>query len=187
VSSDRIANARSAIEHVARRSHQAEADYEMARRALEAARYDVERERERLHRLRREMDAVYSKRGDIERERVTREEQIAQALAAGADLQQRRDERRAAMEALTADLQLATERREAALRSVSEASARLASVEGERRTLAALREQHEKTIERLDSQIQAKRLQGRNLELEASVINERLGKLARELEAIQLE
>ncbi len=187
VSSDRIANARSAIEHVAKRSHAAEAEYEMSRRALEGARFDLERERERLHRLRRDMDAVYSKRGDIERERASREEQITAAQAQAAQLQARRDERRAAMAALEADLNLATERREAALRSVSEASARLASVEGERRTLTALREQHDKSIERLDSQIQAKRLQGRNLELEASVINERLGKLAHELEAIRIE
>jgi chromosome segregation protein len=91
------------------------------------------------------------------------------------------------MEAMEADLQLATDRREAALRSVSEASARLATVEGERRTLTALREQHEKSIERLDSQIQAKRLQSRNFELEASVINERLAKLAHELETIRAE
>src|SRR4029078_9250797 len=96
-------------------------------------------------------------------------------------------ERKAAMEALEADLQLATDRREAALRSVSEASAILASAEGERRTVQALREQHEKSIERLDTQIQAKRLQARNLELEASVIDERLSKLARELEPIRAE
>lgn len=187
VSAQRISDARAAIEQVARRSHEAEGDYEMARRSLEAARFDLERERERLHRLRRDMDAVLSKRTDIERERASRESQIAQAQQAAEQLQLRRDERRAAMEALEEDLNLATQRREAALRAVSEASARLASVEGERRTLAALREQHEKSIERLDSQIQAKRLQGRNLELEASVIDERLGKLARELETIRAD
>ncbi|MEO8538435.1 MAG: chromosome segregation protein SMC [bacterium] len=187
VSGERIANARAAIEQVARRSHEAEAEYEMTRRSLEGARYDHERERERLHRLRRDMDAVASKRTDIERERASRETQIAQATLAAEQLQQRRDERRAAMAALEEDLALVTQRRESTLRAVSEASARLASVEGERRTLAALREQHEKSIERLDSQIQGKRLQGRNLELEASVINERLGKLARELETIRAE
>ena len=120
-------------------------------------------------------------------ERAGRESQILQARTAAIQLQQRRDERRAAMEALQADLQLATERREAALRSVSEASARLATVEGERRTLTALREQHEKSIDRLDSQIQAKRLQARNLELEGGIIDERLGKLALELENARAE
>lgn len=187
ISAERIANARAAIEHVAQRSHEAEAAYEMSRRALEASRFDLERERDRLHRLRRDMDAIYSKRADIERERASREAQIAQARLSAEQLQKRSDERRAAMEALEADLAAATERREAALRAVSEASARLATVEGERRTLTALREQHEKSIERLDTQIQAKRLQGRNLELEATVIDERLGKLARELEAIRQE
>ncbi len=187
VSAERIANARAAIEHVAQRSHEAEAEYEMSRRALEGARFDLERERERLHRLRRDMDAVYSKNADIHRERASRAAQITQATLVAEQLQQRRDERRAAMEALEEDLLLSTQRREAALRAVSEASARLASVEGERRTLTALREQHEKSIERLDTQIQAKRLQARNLELEGSVIDERLGKLARELETIRAE
>ncbi len=183
----RIDDARAAIEQVARRSHEAEAAYEMARRSLEAARFDVERERDRLHRLRRDMDAVLSKRTDIERERSGRETQIAQAEAAAVQLQVRRDERRAAMTAIEEDLNLATQRREAALRAVSEASARLAAVEGERRTLAALREQHEKSLERLDGQIQAKRLQGRNLELEAGVIDERLGRLTRDLEAARAD
>ena len=187
VSAERIANARAAIDQVAKRSHEAEADYEMTRRALEGARFDLERERERLHRLRRDMDAVRSKRVDIDRERDGRLAQIAQATLAATQLQARRDERRTEMESLEGQLAQATERREAALRAVSEASARLASVEGERRTLVAMREQHEKSIERLDSQIAAKRLQGRNLELEASVIDERLGKLARELETIRAE
>jgi len=187
ISEERVADARAAIEQVARRSHEAEASYEMARRSLEATRFDLERERDRLHRLRRDMDAILSKRTDIERERVGRENQIAQARQAAEQLQVRRDERRTAMEAMEEDLALSTQRREAALRAVSEASARLASVEGERRTLQALREQHEKSIERLDSQIQAKRLQARNLELEASVIDERLGKLARELETTRAD
>ena len=187
VSQDRVANARAAIEQVAQRSHETDAEFEMTRRSLESSRFDLERERERLHRLRRDMDAVYSKQADIERERASREAQIKQAQTSAVQLQQRRDERRAAMESMDADLQLATERREAALRAVSEASARLATVEGERRTLTALREQHEKSIERLDGQIQAKRLQARNFELEASVINERLAKLAHELETIRAE
>jgi chromosome segregation protein len=187
ISADRIANARAAIEHVARNSHEAEGEYEVVRRRLESARLDLERERERLHRLRRDMDAVLSKRADIEREKATREAAAAAARETARQLNERSVERKAAMEALEADLQLATDRREAALRSVSEASAILASAEGERRTVQALREQHEKSIERLDTQIQAKRLQARNLELEASVIDERLSKLARELETIRAE
>lgn len=84
-------------------------------------------------------------------------------------------------------LRLVTERRDAALKNVSEASARQAIVEGERRTLLALREQHEKAIERVTNQVAAKHLQARNLELEASVIEERLGKLAHELDAIRAD
>ncbi len=187
ISADRIANARAAIDQVARRSREAEAEYEMTRRALEGARFDLEKEKERLRRIRRDLDALRSKRADIRRERETRESQIAQAELAAAQLQQRRDERRAEMEGLDEQLAAATERREAALRAVSEASAKLASVEGERRTLVAMREQHDKAIERLDGQIAAKRLQARNLELEGSVIDERLSKLARELEAIRTE
>lgn len=187
VSAERIANARAAIDQVSTRSRDAEDEYELHRRALEGARFDLDRERERLLRLRRDMDAILSKRADIERERSSRETQIAQAQQTALQLQQRRDERRATMAALEEDLRLATDRREAALRSVTEASGRLASAEGERRSLTALREQHEKSIERLDSQIQARRLQGRNLELEASVIDERLGKLTLELEGIRAE
>ncbi len=187
VTAERVANARAAIDQVAKRSHEAEAEYEMMRRALEGARFDLERERERLHRLRRDMDAIRSKRADIEREQDGRTAQIAQASLAASQLQQRRDERRTELDALDADLQRVTERREAAIRAVSEASARLASMEGERRTLLAMREQHEKSIERLDNQIAAKKLQARNLELEASVIDERLAKLGRDLETIHAE
>ena len=187
VSAGRVANARAAIEHVAQRSHEAEAEYEMIRRALEGAAFELERERERLQRLRRDMDTVYAKRADIEREQISREAQISQARQASAQLQQRRDERQAAMTAIETELATATDRREAALRAVSEASARLAAVEGERRTLQALREQHDKSIERLDSQIAAKRLQARNFELEAGVIQERLSKLTAELETIRAE
>ncbi|MCE7927727.1 MAG: hypothetical protein DYG91_04385 [Chloroflexi bacterium CFX7] len=50
-----------------------------------------------------------------------------------------------------------------------------------------MREQHEKAIERLAGQISARRLQARNLELEAGVIDERLRKLAAELETVRLE
>ncbi len=133
------------------------------------------------------MDAVHSKRADIDRECAGRLAQITQASLAAAQLRQRRDQRRAEMESLESQLAQATERREAGLAAVSEASARLASVEGERRSLLAMREQHDKSIERLDSQIAAKKLQVRNMELEASVIDERLGKLTHELETIRTE
>ncbi len=187
VAAQRIAQARLAIEQVAKRSHEAEANYEMLRRAVEAARQDLERERERRHRIRRDADALRSKRADIHRERTARLQQAEQARRALEALQQRAAERRLELASLEEELALATARREAALAAVSEVSGRLAAAEGERRTLIAMREQHEKALERLDSQVQARKLQARNFELEAGVIDERLERLARELEAIRSE
>ena len=186
-SAHQISNARTAIDQLALRSNEAASSYEMLRRELEGARFDLERERERLLRLRRDMDAVRSRQTDVMRERVSREKQIEQSRASAEELSLRRDERRAAMTALEDELREATERRESALKSVSDASARQATVEGERRTLAAMREQHEKTIERLANQVAAKRLHGKNLDLEANAIEERLAKLGREREAVVLE
>lgn len=187
VAAERIAQARLAIEQVARRSHEAEANYELLRRALEGARYDLERERERRHRIRRDADALRSKRADIQRERAARLQQIEQARLALQALESRAAERCAELATLEEELALATARREAALAAVSEVSGKLAAAEGERRTLLAMREQHERALERLDAQIQAKKLQARNLELEAGVIDERLERLARELETIRAE
>jgi chromosome segregation protein len=187
VNEHQLHNAREAIAQISVQAREAEAEYERVRRELDGARLALERERDRLHRLRREMDSIRGRRADIEREREQKERQVAQAEQAAAQLHLRRDERRAANVALEEDLRQATAHREAALKAVSEASARVASIEGERKALLAMRDQHERAIERLTSQIAARRLQGRNLELEANVIDERLGKYARELEAIRLD
>ncbi|MBI2765577.1 MAG: chromosome segregation protein SMC [Chloroflexi bacterium] len=187
VSAHQLETARAAVTTIAARSREAEGQYETIRRNLDGARGELERERDRLHRLRRELDAVRSKRIDIGRERDAKERLIAQSKASREQSETRRDERRGQLEGLESELLEATERREAALKGVSEASARQAAVEGERRALQAMREQHEKAIERLDGQVKAKKLQARNLELEAKVIDERLGKLQRELESIQRE
>ncbi|MEO9255486.1 MAG: chromosome segregation protein SMC [Tepidiformaceae bacterium] len=187
VSADRLAHARAGIDQLALRSQEAEAQYDALRRTLDQSRFELERERDKLHRLRRDMDAMYSKQADIARERATRERQIAQSQLSIEQLGNRRDARRAEIVALEEELRECTERRESALKAVSEASARQATVEGERRTLQAMREQHEKSIDRLTNQIAAKRLQGRNLELEASVIDERLAKLAHELETTRAD
>ncbi len=186
-SAHQITNARTAIDQLAIRSNEAESAYGLFRRELEGARFDLERERERLLRLRRDMDAVRSRQTDVARERETREKQIEQSRASAEELALRRDQRRATMTGLEDELREATERRESALKSVSDVSARQATVEGERRTLVAMREQHEKTIERLANQVSTKRLQGKNLDLEADVIGERLGTLGRELETVLAE
>ena len=186
-SAHQISTARAAIDQLVLRSNETASSYELLRRELEGTRFDLERERERLLRLRRDMDAVRSRQTDVLRERASREKQIEQSRASAEELSLRRDERRAAMTGLEDELREATERRESALKSVSDASARQATVEGERRTLLAMREQHEKTIERLANQVAAKRLQAKNLDLEANVIEQRLGKLGREREAVVLE
>jgi chromosome segregation protein len=187
VSAHQLQTARTTIEQLAERSQAAESAYDGLRRQLESARVALDGERDRFHRLRRDLYAIRSKRADIAREREEKVRFTAQATLAAEQLQARRDERRLAMASLEDDLHRATERREATLRAVSEASGRQAAVEGERKTLRAMREQHEKAIERLTNQLAARRMQARNLELEASVIDERLGKLARDLEAVRLE
>jgi chromosome segregation protein len=187
VASHQLENAHAAIQALAGNSEDAEAEYDAIRRELETARFDFERERDRLHRLRRDLESVHGRSAGIERERLAAERIVGQTAEVLGQLTIRRDERRAAMAALEEDLRKATERRESALAAVGEASGRQASIEGERKAVAALREQHDKAIERLANQIAAKKLQARNLELEASVIDERLGKLALDLEAVRAE
>src|SRR5690606_36159602 len=161
--------------------------YETLRRDVERARWQLERERDRLHKLRRETDGVDSRRAAIEREVQAKQEIIAQAERAAQEAAQAAEARKAELETLQQEYADASAKRDAPLQAVSAASGRLASVEGRRKALQSMREQHEKAIERIQSQIAAKKLQARNLELEAGVIDERLGKHAKELEAIRLE
>jgi len=187
VSSQHLQNAHRAIEQLSAVAADAEADYNELRRHLEKARTELDRERDRLHRVRRELDSVHARGDGITKDQSAALKLIEQAEAAIASLEARREEDAAAITTFDADLRAATERRESALRAVAEASGRVAAVEGERRTLVAMREQHEKSIERLANQISARRLQARNLELEAGVIEERLRKHSAELEAVHLE
>ncbi len=186
-SEQQLEQARSAVEHATRAARDSEAAYDAVRRDVDTARLAIERERDRLHRHRRDMDAVRARKADIARERDAKERQITQAALASTQLQARRDERRQAITSIEQDLEAATTRREAAFQAVSEASSRMAAIEGERKTLAAMREQHEKAIERLGAQVQARRMQARNLELEANVIDERISKLQKQMETIALE
>ena len=187
VSQHQLQNGRDAIARLGALAREADNQYERLRREAERARAELERERGRLHKLTRDAGLVHSRRQQIERERSEREAAIARADAEAQELGGRKSEREVAARELDEELAQASARREAALKAVSEASARQASVEGERKALQAMREQHEKAIERLANQLAARRLQGRNLELEASVIDERLGKHAKELENIRQE
>jgi len=187
VSQQQLTRAREAIDRLSAQARQADQAYETLRRDVERARWQLERERDKLHKLRRETDGIDSRRAAIEREVQGKQEAIAQAERAAGEAAQAAEARKAELEALQQEFADASAKRDAALQAVSDASARLASVEGERKALQAMREQHEKAMERLQSQIAAKKLQVRNLELEAGVIDERLAKHQKELEAIRLE
>ncbi len=187
VSQQQLDQARNAVEHATRSARDSEAAFDAVRRDVDGARLQLERERDRLHRHRRDMDGVHGRQADIARDRDAKERLIAQATQATAQLQSRREERRGAIAELEQELEAATTRREAAFQAVSEASSRMATIEGERKTLIAMREQHEKAIERLSSQAQARKLQARNLGLEASVVDERIAKFQQQLETIALE
>ncbi|MGH2634488.1 MAG: hypothetical protein ACRDG3_13865, partial [Tepidiformaceae bacterium] len=89
ISADRLATARANIEQLAARAHEAEAAYDALRQAVERARFEHERERDKLHRLRRDIDGVRSKKADILREQDQRERQIAQAKLAIEQLETR--------------------------------------------------------------------------------------------------
>ncbi|GBD22583.1 Chromosome partition protein Smc [bacterium HR29] len=182
-----IAAARHSIERLAAEAREADARYQELRREAEAAQANLTRERERLHRVRREMQALLSKREDIARERESLLRRIDQARQAAAQALQRRQAREADLRALEEELARAAARRDAALRAVSEASSRVAAIEGERRALELMREQHEKALERLEGQLAARRLQAKNLDLEAQVVQERIAKLQREAELIRAE
>ncbi|MEX2081261.1 MAG: AAA family ATPase, partial [Dehalococcoidia bacterium] len=184
VADHQLENARAAIGQMAERSRESEAAYGQLRREGETSRVEVDRRRQALHRLRRELTMNRAKRVDVQRERLSSERLIAQASQAIAQATARSAEREAGLGGIEEQLKEATERRDATLRSVAEASGRLASVEGEGKVLGAMREQHEQALERLANQIAARKLQARNLELEAKVLDERLGKLAAELETI---
>ena len=63
---------------------------------------------------------------------------------------------------------IVTQRRDAILRSISEASARVAEFEGELRSLEAMRQASQAALARFDSQIAAKRMQTQGLDTELS-------------------
>lgn len=72
VSAGRMGTARANIDQLAARLHEAEDAYDALRQHGERARFELERERDRLHRLRRDIDGVRSKVADILRERTAR-------------------------------------------------------------------------------------------------------------------
>ncbi len=119
---------------------------------------------------RRIVEEGNERREEQERLREEAETFDAAALDMGTDAAERR-------QALT----VFDEHRAALMGRVGEASAIVARHEGERRTIAVLRERQEAAIARIENQASNKRVQARNLELEASVLSGRVESAQREL------
>jgi chromosome segregation protein len=187
VGQHQLETGRDALEQLSLAVREKDDHYDHLRKTGDTHRLELERERDRLHRLRRDMDALTARRADIGREREECERRAVRARQEIERLEGRRDERRSSLAGVEEELSRASELREAALRAMTEASGRHASVEGEQKALEALRQQHERAIERLASQIQARRLQAKNLELEAGAIDERISRLQRQLEGLRVE
>mgnify|MGYP002682255645 CR=1 FL=1 len=168
----------SAIDQPAARANEADATYEQLRRQTAQATSGLSKERDRLHRLRRDMEALRARQREAVREREQRERNAAAAAEQARQLRMRRDERRSAIPALEDELRATLARRDESLRSVSEAGSRVASIEGERKALQALREQHERSLQRLSGQINERKVRARNHEQDGAAIEERLAKLA---------
>ncbi len=77
-----------------------------------------------------------------------------------------------------------TEQREDLMQRISDAGAHAASLEGEYRTIAALREKQETTTARLQTQIAAKRMQARDLDAEIVAVAERYDAALARLEQV---
>ena len=187
VTTAQIEKARAAHEQLSRLAGESEGAYEALRRELEVARNDLDRERDRLHRLRRDMDAVL---GEQAANRTERENCLRTAAEASAELRtidEGQNTGVAELARIEQELEESSKRRDAALEAVAETSGRLAAVDGERKSLEFMRAQHEKSIERLASQLSERSLRARNLELEAGVINERIAKLTASLTAARAE
>jgi chromosome segregation protein len=151
-----LEEARSSVTRLSQAARDAEGLDQTVRRNLDAARGELERERGRLHRLRREMAGFRSRQGDLIRERERLEAQAATQKTRAAEHARLRDERRGGLAAAEERLTLATAARDAALREVSDAGVVLATLDGELKARAAVREQRGRSLLRLDHQVQSR-------------------------------
>ena len=183
---EQVESARETVDRLSRLVEESDQAHEASRTALDDALRARERERDRLHRIRREMTVVLARRRELAGSFV--DEQAAQeARALLARLTARREELGAELESLAPDLEAAPGRAEEAVEEVSGASARLASAEGEARAHTLAREQQKRAIERLSSQIAQRILRAQNLELEAGNFAEAIERQTGELEQLRLE
>ena len=79
------------------------------------------------------------------------------------------------------------QRRQTILQNVTEASARVASLEGEQRSLVVLRDTRQSTLARLDSQMTARQAELRGLELESTSLSDTTDADWREVEKLTQE
>jgi chromosome segregation protein len=186
-SQERLQTARDSLEQLVLSARQADDRYDDLRKTGDTSRVDIERERQKLLRIRRDLDNLSSRREGLDRDGADFDTRLATAADGMAELEERRSGRRFDLEQAEGDVARATEVRETAIRAVAEASGRLASIEGERKALAMLREQHEKAKERITSQMTARGAQATNLEGEATAVSERIARLQSQVEGLRVE
>ena len=181
-----VETARETVERLADLAAESDQAYEASRAALDEALRARERERDRLHRIRREMNALLARRRALDGSAFD-ERAADDARALLEQLTARRAELGEALDALAPDLEASPGRAEQAVEAVSAASARLAAAEGEARAQALAREQGRRALERLTSQIAQRGLRARNLDLEARTFAEAMERQTRELEELRRE
>ena len=186
-SQERLETARDSLEQLVISAREADSRYDDLRKTGDTSRVNLERERQKLHRIRRDLDSLVSRREGLERDQVELQQRYETARAGMAELETRRTDRRADMQRAEEEVTRTTEERESAIRAVAEASGRLASVEGERKALQMLREQHDKAKERIASQMTARTAQAQNFEAEATAVSERIARLQSQLEGLRVE
>ncbi|MFQ5381051.1 MAG: hypothetical protein ACE5EF_05455, partial [Dehalococcoidia bacterium] len=142
-----------------REAHEANAAYEELLSEISAARTAVERELSTLHRLRRDMAGLQSRRDGLERERqrvsaaiADHEAAIRELDARGGDIEDRRA-------AVASDCTAADERHATAVEELSAATGRLAALEGEQRAAGRALEQLARQRQRLGDQLTSRRNQ----------------------------
>ncbi len=181
-----VEGARETVERLVRLVEESDRAHEESRGALDEALGARARERDRLHRIRREMGAVLARSAALTAETFD-ERAAAEARALLAELRERREGVDGELEALTPETEASPGRVEAAADEVAGASGRLASAEGEAKAHVLAREQQKRAIERLGGQIGQRNLRAENLELEAANYADAIERQAAEFEQLRLE
>ncbi|HCU99888.1 MAG TPA: hypothetical protein DGL25_01700, partial [Dehalococcoidia bacterium] len=181
-----VETARETVEGLSRLVEESDRAHEESRETLDEALREREQERERLHRVRREMTAVLARRDHLAG--TLFDEQASQkARARLGELEERNQLLSTKLESLGPEIKAAPARVEQAVEELASASARFAAAEGEAKAQALGREQQKRAIDRLTSQIGQRILRAQNLELEASNFAEGIDRQSKELEQLRLQ